>query len=62
MPLYKGIKACYMVRKHLTYFSLIISMLYVCYMFEQHITYCKVPVYRHLSLIMLYGYMFLRNS
>jgi len=37
-------------------------MLYVCYMFSKHITCFKASVYRGLRHIMLYGYMFLRNS
>ncbi len=37
-------------------------MLYVCYMFGQHITYFNPFVHRHLSHIMLYGYMFFENS
>ena len=38
------------------------SMLYVCYMFSKHITCFKASVYRGLRPVMLYGYMFLRNS
>jgi len=37
-------------------------MLYVCYMFSKHITCFKASVYRGLRPVMLYGYMFLRNS
>ena len=37
-------------------------MLYVCYMFSKHITCFKASVYRGLRSVMLYGYMFLRNS
>jgi hypothetical protein len=37
-------------------------MLYVCYMFGQHITYFNPFVHRHLSHIMLYGYMFLKAT
>ena len=38
------------------------SMLEVCYMFAQHITCFNPFVQGHLKGIMLYGYMFLRNS
>ena len=37
-------------------------MLYVCYMFSNHITCFKASGYRGLRSVMLYGYMFLRNS
>jgi len=37
-------------------------MLYVCYMFSKHITCVKASGYRGLRPVMLYGYMFLRNS
>jgi len=37
-------------------------MLYVCYMFSKHITCRKASGYRGLRPVMLYGYMFLRNS
>jgi len=37
-------------------------MLYVCYMFSKHITCFKASGYRGLRPVMLYGYMFLRNS
>ena len=37
-------------------------MLHVCYMFEQHVTWLNPFVHRHLSHIMLYGYMFLQNN
>ena len=42
--------------------SHVTCMLYVCYMFSNHITCFKASVYRGLRPIMLYGYMFLRNS
>ena len=37
-------------------------MLHVCYMFSKHITCFKASGYRGLRPVMLYGYMFLRNS
>ena len=40
----------------------VICMLHVCYMFGQHITCFNPFVHRHLSHIMLYGYMFFENS
>jgi hypothetical protein len=42
--------------------SHVTCMLYVCYMFSNHITCFKASDYRGLRPIMLYGYMFLRNS
>ncbi len=33
-----------------------------CYMLSEHLTYRKAPVYRYLSHIMLYGYMFFEIS
>ena len=47
---------CAMGLSHVT------CMLYVCYMFSNHITCFKASDYRGLRPIMLYGYMFLRNS
>jgi len=41
---------------------LLTQMLYVCYMFGQHVTWLHPFVQGHLSHIMLYGYMFLRNT
>ncbi len=41
---------------------LLTQMLYVCYMFEQHVTWLNPFAQGHLSHIMLYGYMFLRNT
>ena len=37
-------------------------MLHVCYMFAEHLTCFKASGYRGLRPVMLYGYMFLRNS